>query len=260
MDQNEWIWQKEGPLATLQLCRPAQRNALNRSLVAGLTRLFQQLAEDDGLMVLLISGQGDKAFCAGADLKERQGMDEAQVEETVRGLRSCFELLSRLPFVTIARLNGVALGGGLELALACDLRYAHAEVSLGLPETSLAIIPGAGGTQRLPRLIGFPRAAEMILRGQPLSAGQAHAWGLVNDVFPAERLEHSVREIALDLCGRGPLALRAAKTAMKEGLELPLAQALAREEEAYRSVLFSEDRREGLAAFAQRRPPRYLGR
>src|SRR5580698_9162883 len=175
---------RRGAVAVLTLDRADRRNALSRDTLHALGRLGRELADDDGVRAIVITGAGDKAFCAGADLKERQGMSTDDVRVQVGLYRSELGVLDTSPKPVVAALNGVAFGGGLELALICDLRVAAPHAELALPETSLGIIPGAGGTQRLPRVVGEARAKEMILLGRKVSAGEALAWGLVNRVSP----------------------------------------------------------------------------
>lgn len=259
IDQLPLLWEITGPVGRLTLQRPEQRNALSRSLVAEMDSIFMQVAEDPNVSVVVVRGSGTKAFCAGADLKEREGMPDDEVVACVDAIRHCFERLAQLPQITIACLNGVALGGGLELALACDLRYASSEAKLGLPETRLAIIPGAGGTQRLPRIVGVARAKELIFTGRVLPAAQALEVGLVHAVFPAEDLDREVNAVIENLTTAGPLALRAAKWAINLGMRGDLQQGLLIEKDAYAQVVPTYDRREGLLAFKEKRPPIYKG-
>jgi enoyl-CoA hydratase/carnithine racemase len=220
----------------------------------------RELSADSDLRVVVLTGTGDKAFCAGADLKERIGMSDSQVLEQLALYRSELAWLGDFRTPVVAAINGVALGGGLELALSCDLRLARAGALLGLPETSLGIIPGAGGTQRLPRLVGEAKAKELILLGTRLSAEQALAVGLVNCVIPAEKslLDEALAFIRPIVEG-APIAQRAALRALRAA-SLPLEQGLAVELSAYQECLASEDRREALLAFQERRPPHFQGR
>src|SRR5689334_10310594 len=171
--------------AIVTLNRPDRRNALDRATVTELGRIGRELGADGTLGVVVLTGAGDRAFCAGADLKEREGMSDAEVREMLDAYRTELAWLGSSPFPVVAALNGAALGGGLELALACDLRVAVEGAVLGLPETSLGIIPGAGGTQRLPRLVGYARAAELVLLGRRLTANEALTLGLLNRVTTA---------------------------------------------------------------------------
>jgi len=234
-------------------------NALSRELVREIRDAAAVLAGRAELRAVLVAARG-KAFCAGADLKERRGMSDAEALEAVRGIGAAAQALADIPVPTIAVLHGAALGGGFELALGCDLRLAAAGAKLGLPECSLAIIPGAGGTQRLARLIGPARAKHWILAARVEPAERALEDGLVDEVLPAERLEARVLELAGAIARCAPLALRAAKRAIDDGLDAAsLAAGLDLETRCYATIVPTEDRREALAAFAEKRTPRYRG-
>ena len=251
---------REGELAWLTIERAAVMNCLSFPTLKRLRTLLAELREDLTLRCLLITGAGDKAFCAGADLKERKSMPLERVPHFVRNIRALMDDVEAMPQPTVAVINGFCFGGGTELALACDLRVAAAHAELGLTETALAIIPGAGGTQRLPRLIGKSRAKDLILTARKLGAAEAERMGLVNRVAPAEGLHAAALEVARAIAGNGPVAVRAAKDAIDHGAELPLEQGLAHEARCYERVLGTQDRLEALAAFAEKRRPRYEGR
>jgi methylglutaconyl-CoA hydratase len=253
--------EQRGAVAIWVLDRPDRMNALSRAMLVALGKLARDAATNPSVRAVVVTGAGDKAFCAGADLKERRAM----TDEDVRGLldlyRSELGPLDRMPKPVIAAINGVALGGGLELALACDLRVASADAVLGLPETSIAIIPGAGGTQRLPRIVGEGRAKEMILLARRLSAAEALAWGLVNRVTPAgDSVVDDAVEWIQPIAAGAPLAQAAALEAIDRARDAPLETGLLLEKLSYEKTLASEDRREALAAFAEKRPPRFQGR
>jgi enoyl-CoA hydratase/carnithine racemase len=249
-----------GNVALVTLDRPSRMNALSRDSVLGLGRIGRELEASAGVRAVVLTGAGERAFCAGADLKERLGMSEAQVLEQLGLYRSELAWLGHFRVPVIAAINGVALGGGLELALACDLRVAREGALLGLPETSLGIIPGAGGTQRLPRLVGEAKAKELILLGQRLSAEQALAIGLVHRVVPAaEALLDATLEFIRPISEGAPIAQGAALRALRAS-SLPLEEGLKVELSAYEECLGSEDRREALLAFKEQRPPRFQGR
>jgi methylglutaconyl-CoA hydratase len=252
---------RRGAAAVVNLDRPDRRNALDRATLSELGRVGRELGADPTVRAAILIGSGDRAFCAGADLKEREGMSDDDVREVLGLYRSEFAWLGSAPFPTVAALNGAALGGGLELALACDLRNAAAHAVLGLPETSLGIIPAAGGTQRLPRLLGTSKALELILLGTRLEAAQALALGLVNRVCAdgKDLLEDTLEWLAPTLEG-SPIAARAALEAVRPALSLPLDEGLAAERRAYEACLVSEDRKEALRAFAERRKPVFRGR
>jgi enoyl-CoA hydratase/carnithine racemase len=208
---------------------------------------------------VLITGAGDKAFCAGADLKERKAMSAERVPQFVKNIRKLMDDVEALPQPTIAVVNGFAFGGGTELMLACDLRIAAAHAQFGLTEAALAIIPGAGGTQRLPRLIGKARAKDLILTARKLDAVEAERIGLVNRIAAPGQLRAEAAALAKSIADNGPVAVRAAKAAIDGGCELPLPQGLQFEARCYERVLPTQDRLEALAAFAEKRKPRYIG-
>jgi enoyl-CoA hydratase/carnithine racemase len=252
---------RQGAAAIVTLDRPDRRNALDRATLRELGRLGRELASDTSVRAAVITGAGERAFCAGADLKERESMSDDDVREMLALYRSEFAWLGAAPFPSVAALNGAALGGGLELALACDLRTAAPHAVLGLPETSLGIIPGAGGTQRLPRLIGTAKALELILFGTRLDATEALSLGIVNRVARAGAnvVEDTLAWLAPTLEGP-PIAARSALQAVRAATSVSLGDGLDLERNAYESCLVSEDRKEALRAFAERRKPVFRGR
>lgn len=254
------ILDKVGAVAWARLNRPDRRNALSREMVERLNAVLDAVVHDPDVRVLALTGTGDRAFCAGADLKERAEMSAQEVPVFVDRLRQTMKSIHDLPKVVVACINGAALGGGLEMAAACDLRYGVAGARLGLTETSLGIIPGAGGTQYVPRLIGIPRAKEMILSARPISAAQAHAWGLLNGVWPEAEFLERVSEVLAVVAANAPIALAQAKSAIDRGIEVPLTQGLEIERACYTTIVPTQDRLEGLRAFKEKRTPRFLGR
>jgi methylglutaconyl-CoA hydratase len=252
---------RRGRAAIVTLDRPDRRNALDRPTLAELGRLGRQLAAEGELATVVLTGAGEQAFCAGADLKERAGMDENEVRAMLGQYRTELAWLSSSPFPVVAALNGAALGGGLELALACDLRVAAPHALLGLPETSLGIIPAAGGSQRLPRLVGLAKAMELVLLGTRLTASEALALGIVNRVAAegTNVVDDTLAWLAPVLEG-SPVAMRAALEALRAAAVLPLQEGLEAERRAYEACLVSEDRKEALAAFAGKRKPVFRGR
>lgn len=250
-------WQ--GRVAIVTLNRPDAANALSLALVGGLRDAFTEISGREPAAVVLI-GAGDKAFCAGADLKERLGFTVETTRSFLDQLGGAFDAIAAFPRPVIAALNGVALGGGLELALACDLRLAAIGVSVGLPEVRLGIIPGAGGTQRLTRLVGPAIAKELIFTGRRIDAERARELGVVNGVVPRENLLDAAIALASEIGEAAPLAVAAAKRAIDQGLPLPMAEALAVERAAYEVCLSSEDRNEGLRSFADKRKPVWRGK
>ncbi len=253
--------EQHGGVAVWTIERPDRMNALSRAVLVALGTLARDAAVNGSIRAIVLTGAGDKAFCAGADLKERWSMTDDDVRAQLDLYRSELGPLDRSPKPVVAAINGVALGGGLELALACDLRIAAAHAELGFPETSLGVIPGAGGTQRLPRMVGETRAKEMILLARRVSAAEALEWGLVNRVTPAGR---SVVDDAVEWMGPiaegAPIAQAAALEAIDRGLDLNLETGLLLEKVSYEKTIATEDRREALAAFAAKRPPRFRGR
>ncbi|KAJ4712670.1 Methylglutaconyl-CoA hydratase [Melia azedarach] len=243
----------------VNLNRPAARNALGTDLLRGLKHTFEAISEDSSANVAMICSSVPKVFCAGADLKERRQMIPSEIHFFVNSLRSTFSFLEALPIPTIAVIEGAALGGGLEMALACDLRICGEDALLGLPETGLAIIPGAGGTQRLPRLVGNSIAKDLIFTGRKVGGREALSLGLVNYCVPAGAAQSKALEIAREINQKGPIAIRVAKKAITQGLETDMASALELEEECYIETLHTNDRLEGLAAFAEKRKPQYTG-
>lgn len=259
-EENPVRVERRGPVGILTIDRPARLNALSRATLHGLGRLGAELVGDSDIHAIIVTGAGERAFCAGADLKERRSMDNEDIRSQVGLYRSELGVLDNSPKPVIAAINGAAFGGGLELAMVCDLRVAVASAKLGLPETTLAIIPGAGGTQRLGRLIGEGRATEMICLGRRLTAEEALSWGLINRVVPedADLLEDTIAWIA-PIANGAPIAQAAALRAIKASYDVPLHQGLELERVFYDETLRSSDRLEALAAFAEKRKPVYKG-
>jgi methylglutaconyl-CoA hydratase len=255
------ILTRRGGAAILTIDRADRMNALSRDTLLAFGRLARELQSDADVRAIVVTGSGEKAFCAGADLKERQGLGNEEVRHQVGLYRSELGALDLSPKPVIAAINGVAFGGGLELALVCDLRVAAKHALLALPETGLGIIPGAGGTQRLPRIVGEARAKEMILLGRRLTALEAHEWGLVNRVTSegTSVLEDALAFIAPILDG-APIAQAAALGAIDASYDVPLARGLELERVFYDETLRSEDRNEALRAFAEKRKPKFQGR
>ncbi len=247
-----------GGVRTLTLDSPPV-NALGRALVADLEGALGRLAADAEARCLVVRSAG-RHFCAGADLKERREMTLDEVRAFVPRLAGICDALAAIPYPTIAAVRGTAAGGGLELALAADLRVVAADAQIGLRETALAILPGAGGTQRLPRIAGPARAKRWIFTARMHSASEALDDGVADRVAPPDRLDAEALELAAAVASNGPVAVRLAKRAIDRGLDLPMRDAAALEWECYQGVLGTEDREEALRAFAEKRPPRYRGR
>lgn len=253
--------EQRGNVVIWTIDREARMNSLSRPLLFAFGKLAREAVTNPSVRAIVITGRGEKAFCAGADLKERQGMSENDIRVQVELYRSELGPLDRSPKPVIAAINGVAFGGGLELALVCDLRVAAAHAQVGLPETTLGIIPGAGGTQRVGRIVGEARAKEMILLGRRLGAAEALAWGLVNRVTPAgtDLIEDTLAFIE-PIANGAPLAQAAALEAIDRSFDVGLELGMELEKVSYDKVLVSEDRREALAAFAEKRKPVFKGR
>ncbi|XP_047727429.1 enoyl-CoA hydratase domain-containing protein 2, mitochondrial isoform X2 [Prionailurus viverrinus] len=245
--------------------RPSARNALGKVLVSELLEALARLREDQQVRVLLFRSGVKGVFCAGADLKEREQMSEAEVGIFVQRLRGLMNEIAAFPAPTIAAMDGFALGGGLELALACDLRVAAASSAvMGLIETTRGLLPGAGGTQRLPRCLGVALAKELIFTGRRLSGAQAQALGLVNHTVPQNEegnaAYHRARALAQEILPQAPIAVRLGKVAIDRGMDVDIASGMAIEGICYAQNIPTQDRLEGMAAFREKRPPRFVGK
>ncbi len=250
---------KDG-IAILTLDREEALNALDRALLAELRERLRELAEDEGVRVVVLTGAGDRAFAAGADIKEMHRMTVEEARAWGELGHECGRLLETMPKPTIAAINGFALGGGCELALACDIRYASTHAKLGQPEVSVGIIPGWGGTQRLARTAGLGFAKELILTGRIVDAEEAHRHGLVNALFFPEELMDRTLEAARALAAKSPLVLAAAKRMTNRALQGDHEAGLQEEAVAFSELFASEDQKEGMLAFIEKREPRFTGR
>jgi enoyl-CoA hydratase/carnithine racemase len=246
-------------VVTLTLSRPEAMNAMNGALLDALWSEVERVCVRRDVRALLLAGNA-RAFSAGADLKERAGMTPEQTRTFLRKIRGIMDLVERVPQPTFAVIEGVAFGGGYELALACDIRVAGKNAKIGLTETSLGIIPGAGGTQRLPRLIGASKAKELIFTARRLDAAGALSWGLVNHVVDAGSAHARALEIAAEITACAPLAVEAAKAAIDGGIGVGISEGLLLEQRAYEVTLTTEDRKEALKAFAEKRTAVFLGK
>lgn len=244
----------------LTLNRPEVMNAFNFNLLRALGEAINAIRHDSDVRVVIVTGAGERAFCSGADLKERRTLTPVQVKDYIDTIRELFSRVENLNKPVIAAVNGIALGGGTELALAADIRLASENATMGLTETRLAIIPGAGGTQRLPRLVGKGKAKELIFTGRRVEASEALAMGLVNQVCAPDQLMETSLQMAAVITEAGPLALEQAKYAINHGMETDLHTGLAIESNAYWTLIPTEDRLEGLAAFREKRKPVYKGK
>ncbi|KYN10075.1 PREDICTED: methylglutaconyl-CoA hydratase, mitochondrial [Trachymyrmex cornetzi] len=254
---------KDNGIAVLGLNRSAARNSFGKTLISQLNEALASIRQNNKPRVLIIRSLVPKVFCAGADLRERFKMDNSEVLQFVSSLRELMTNVETLPTPVISAIDGAALGGGLELALATDIRVASSEAKMGLVETKLAIIPGAGGTQRLPRIIGAAKAKELIYTARILDGEQALQIGLVNEVVPQNKVGDAAYQMALsiarEILPNGPIGVRLAKVAISKGMEVSQEDGMEIEEQCYSKLVNTKDRIEGLAAFAAKRVPIYQG-
>jgi enoyl-CoA hydratase len=254
----EIVVERKGPVVHLVINRPEVFNALNRGVLEELGSIFQALEGDKSAIVVLIRGAGEKAFVAGADIREIKEAGRKRVDLIREGQR-VFSLIRKSAKVVLAVVNGYALGGGCELALSCDIRLASENSRFAFPEPKLALMPGFGGTQLLPRLVGVGRAKWMLLTGQMIDAQEAFRIGLVDRVFPPEKLLEEAQALADRISGLGPMALRGIKRAIERGMHLSLDEALECELDEYGIVAVTQDAEEGMDAFTERRTPIFRG-
>ncbi len=249
----------EGAITTLTVDRPKALNALNTQAVRELDQAITEASHRPEMRVMIVTGAGEKSFVAGADIAEMAHDTPSQALFFAQAGHRALAALEALHVPVIAAVNGFALGGGLELALACDFIYASEKARLGLPEVTLAVIPGFGGTQRLTRLLGRARAKELIFTGDWIDAQKAKEIGLVLEVFKPEELMAKVKEVASKIASRGPLALAQAKRVIEHGADIPLHSACEAERQAFAALFGSDDQREGMKAFVEKRPPTFRG-
>ncbi len=246
-----------GAVTVLTVNRPDVLNALNRETLAEIEAAARRFVDDPAPGALIVTGAGEKSFISGADINELAVLDPRGAEDISRFGQRVLDVLAGSPKPVIAAINGYAFGGGCELALACHMRLASENAVLGLPEVSLGIIPGYGGTQRLPRLVGTGRALELILSGRRIRADEAERIGLVNRVLPLDQLLPEAEKLALAILKNGPLAVAAALEAVQRGLQMPLDDGLRLESGRFGILAASQDMHEGLKAFLEKRPPRF---
>lgn len=251
--------ERDGAIAYIIINLPEKRNPLSVETLSEMRRALEALEEDPECKCVVFTGQGEKAFASGADinkLKDRVPLDVLNRQ----GMQQTYDYIAKFPKPTIAMINGYALGGGCELALACDIRIASGNAKLGLPELNLGIIPSAGGTQRLSRLIGLGRATELILTGRIMTAAEAKEIGLVAKVVPFERLKETVEETAMQIIAKAPLAVQMAKQVLQSGYDTDMQTAQLVERLAQALLFSTEDKNEGTQAFLEKRSPKFVGR
>ncbi len=259
MGYENLILEKRGPVALVTINRPDKMNALNVRTREEILAVFEELEQDASVRVVVITGSGEKAFIAGADISEFTGKSPLETREMMQKSRA-FDAMEDFPKPVIAMINGYALGGGCELAMSCDIRLASTKAKFGQPEIKLGIIPGGGGTQRLPRLIGEGKAMELILTGDMIDAEEALRLGMLNHVVAPDQLETKTMEIANKIAEMSPVALRMAKKAVKNAARLGLVAGLEAETDLFILCFTSEDKEEGIRAFLEKRKPVFKGR
>ncbi|MBS3757150.1 MAG: enoyl-CoA hydratase/isomerase family protein [Desulfobacterales bacterium] len=259
MSYNTIIFEEAEGIATITINRPKSLNALNTEVFGELTPLLEDISKNEGIRVLIITGAGEKAFVAGADISELAELNALQGKYFSKTGHDCMGKLQELPIPVIAAVNGFALGGGLELALACDFIYASENAKFGLPEITLGLIPGFGGTQRLVRIVGRNIAKEMIFTGKTISAEEARGLGVVNKVIPQASLLEETNKTAKSIAQKGKVSLNAAKHAVNKGADVDLATGCSIEIDAFGLCMASEDAREGTTAFLEKGKPNFKG-
>jgi enoyl-CoA hydratase len=259
MPDDQLVRLQLGEVTEIELNNPPL-NLVTSELTTLLGEVLTTVANEPSVRAVVVCGTGERAFCAGSHVAEFEGLHGRVAEGKLLLEKLVYRRLAELPMPTIAALHADALGGGLELALACDLRVAAASARLGMPEVRLGVMPGSGGTQRLPRVIGIPAAKELILTGELIDAAEAHRLGLVNRIVPAGQARETAGQIAATIAERGPLAVREAKRAIDATQDLSIDAGLAAELDASERIFSSEDMLEGAQAFFEKRPPRFRGR
>jgi enoyl-CoA hydratase len=260
MEFKNLLVEKENGVALLTINSPRTMNSLTSEILGELECALYELNLDRSVKVVILTGAGDKAFVAGADIREMSEMTASQAHVFARTGQRVMLLIEKMTKPVIAAVNGYALGGGLELAMACDFIYASAKARFGLPEVTLGVIPGFGGTQNLARLIGPNRAKELTFSGRMITADKALAWGIVNEVFPPEELLEKARETAMAIAGVGSLAVAYAKDALTNGLNMSKDDGFRYEASLFGVLFASEDQKEGMGAFVEKRKAEFKGK
>ncbi len=254
------VYEKSGPIAKIVLNRPKVLNALNQTVFLELKAAFEDARDDSDVRGVILTGSGDKAFAAGADIAEMSNYTALEAEQATRRAQAVTELIENLGKPVVAAVNGFALGGGCELASACTIRIASETAKFGQPEVKIGIMPGAGGTQRLPRLVGKGRALQLILSGEIINVQEAHRIGLVNEVVPAANLISRAEEILKQINLNAPLGVKFSIEAVNKGLEASVSEGLLIEASLFGICAGSEDKKEGTSAFLEKRAPQFRGR
>jgi enoyl-CoA hydratase len=254
------LFEKDNAIGFVTINRPKVLNALNAATINELDRLLDEIAKDDSIGVVIVTGSGEKAFVAGADIAEMATKSAIEGRKWGKLAQAVFNKLENLPQPVIAAVNGYALGGGCELAMACDIRIASEKANFGQPEVTLGVIPGFAGTQRLPRLVGKGRAKEMLFTGGMIDAAEAHRIGLANKVVAPEELIAAARGMAEKIMSRGPVAVQLCKAAVNEGLDMDLESGMAYEAEVFGLCFATADQKEGMSAFMEKRKAAFVGR
>ena len=250
------LLERRGGVAFIRFNRPDKLNAMNSKMKDEIIAALNEFEEEDAVRVVVFTGQGDKAFVAGADInefKDRTALEQWDLYQQP----FLYDAIDRFPKPLIAMINGYCLGGGCELILACDIRIASEKAQIGQPEINIGIIPGGGGSQRLPRLVGYGKAMQLILTGDRISGQEAHRIGLVDEVVPHDQLEAKTLEIANKIAEKSPIAVRLAKEAVKASLRMPLNEGLRYEQSLFSLVFATEDKNEGVRAFLEKRKPQW---
>ncbi len=253
------LLEREGRVAILTINRPKKLNALNQEVRDLSLQYLEEIENDDGIGAVVITGAGDKAFIAGADISEFEGRSPFDQREAMRFPR-VFDVMANFPKPVIAMINGFCLGGGCELSMSCDMRIASDKARIGQPEINLGLIPGGGGTQRLPRLVGMGQAMRIILTGEMIGAEEAHRIGLVDEVVPHEELREKTLELAAKIASKSPLTVRVAKEAMRASERMSIEEGILYERDLFCLCFSTEDKKEGVAAFLGKRAAEWKGR
>lgn len=260
MKTEKIIIDKQGNTAIITVNNPERLNAVSHATMWELEKAIQQVGQNDSIRVVVLTGTGDRAFVTGADISKFEDITNGEIIDELPRLQRVVGLLEKLPKPVIARINGIALGGGTELSLACDFRIASEHAVFGLPEIRLGVMPGYGGTQRLPRMIGIAKAKELLFTGDQINAQKALDIGLVNQVVPYKELDEAVNTLAQKLCDMPPLSLRFLKEAVQYGMQMDLESAVRMESRLFALCFGTEDKQEGVRAFLEKRKPDFKGK